>query len=55
LGVRVGATLIPYKQKFFGSFLQKKELLAFFRLPHRPGGSGKGHSHRNLVLARIAG
>jgi hypothetical protein len=31
-----GATLTPYKQEFFGSFLQEKELLAFC-LPHRPG------------------
>jgi hypothetical protein len=30
----------------------KKELLAFYCLPHRPGGSGKSHSHRNLVLER---
>jgi hypothetical protein len=30
----------------------KKERLAFCCLPHRPGGSGKSHSHRNLVLQR---
>jgi hypothetical protein len=24
LGLRVGATLTPYKQEFFGSFLQKR-------------------------------
>jgi hypothetical protein len=28
----------------------KKELLAFLFLPHPPGGSGKSHSHRNVVL-----
>jgi hypothetical protein len=50
LGLRVGATLTPYKQEFFGSFLQEKERLAFFCLTHRPGDSATSHSHRNLVL-----
>jgi hypothetical protein len=37
-GECVGATLTPYKQEFFGSFVCKKERLAFFCLPYRAGG-----------------
>jgi hypothetical protein len=54
LGARVEETPTPYEQEFFGSFC-KQELVAFCGLPHRPGGSGKGHSHRNSGIEREDG